>query len=305
MIENIEMERFADISRYAGRYCSCRDTYSYASLDIDTDSDLYDRLLAMVMNFDGVTILLCTRGAMRLEVNLETADVRADTVIVLGSRTIVRYVPGYVAEDCHLEVLFMSTAFMRNINIDLNSINTRFIPPRTPVMALQPDETAQLQLSLEMLYRHTVSNNHDDRYFGIISRSITASMMYQMMQFGDRRMNETPVTTEHTKSRRVTYVQNFISLVYEHHTRERSVSFYAGKLCISPKYLSMIIKEATGRSASDIIDDFVITEAKNLLRYSDKNIQQIAYHLNFSNQSSFGKYFKHVTGMSPTKFQSR
>ena len=47
----------------------------------------------------------------------------------------------------------------------------------------------------------------------------------------------------------------------------------------------------------------VILEAKNLLRYSGKNIQQVAYELNFSNQSSFGKYFKHLTGMSPSQFQ--
>ncbi|MDE7032691.1 MAG: helix-turn-helix domain-containing protein, partial [Muribaculaceae bacterium] len=51
------------------------------------------------------------------------------------------------------------------------------------------------------------------------------------------------------------------------------------------------------------IDDRVIMEARNLLRYSGKNIQQVAYMLNFSNQSSFGKYFKHLTGMSPTEYQ--
>jgi probable transcriptional regulator araC family len=49
----------------------------------------------------------------------------------------------------------------------------------------------------------------------------------------------------------------------------------------------------------------VLQEAKNLLRYSGKNVQQVAYELNFTNQSSFGKYFKHLTGMSPTQFQNR
>ena len=61
--------------------------------------------------------------------------------------------------------------------------------------------------------------------------------------------------------------------------------------------------KATGRSAAAWIDECVILEAKNLLRFSGKNIQQIAYELNFSNQSSFGKYFKHLTGMSPSEFQ--
>ena len=83
----------------------------------------------------------------------------------------------------------------------------------------------------------------------------------------------------------------------------RSVAFYAGKLFISPKYLSLIIKESTGKSATDVIDSYVVLEAKNLLRFSGKNIQQVAYELNFPNQSSFGKYFKHLTGMSPSEYQ--
>ena len=58
------------------------------------------------------------------------------------------------------------------------------------------------------------------------------------------------------------------------------------------------------KSAGEWIDSYVIQEAKNLLRYSGKNVQQIAYELNFTNQSSFGKYFKNITGMSPTAFQN-
>ena len=81
------------------------------------------------------------------------------------------------------------------------------------------------------------------------------------------------------------------------------MAFYASKLFISPKYLSLIVKETTGKSAARWIDEFVLMEAKNMLRYSGKNIQQVAYALNFSNQSSFGKYFKHLTGMSPTEYQ--
>ncbi|WP_290101184.1 helix-turn-helix domain-containing protein, partial [Duncaniella muris] len=50
-------------------------------------------------------------------------------------------------------------------------------------------------------------------------------------------------------------------------------------------------------------DDYVILEAKNLLRFSGKNIQQVSYELNFPNQSSFGKYFKHLTGFSPSEYQ--
>ena len=81
------------------------------------------------------------------------------------------------------------------------------------------------------------------------------------------------------------------------------MAFYADKLFISPKYLSLLVKEATGRSAANWIDEYVIMEAKNMLRFSGRNIQQVTYDLNFPNQSSFGKYFKHLTGMSSTQYQ--
>ena len=82
-----------------------------------------------------------------------------------------------------------------------------------------------------------------------------------------------------------------------------SISVRSDKLFISPKYLSLLVKEATGRSAANWIDEYVIMEAKNMLRFSGRNIQQVTYDLNFPNQSSFGKYFKHLTGMSPTQYQ--
>lgn len=81
------------------------------------------------------------------------------------------------------------------------------------------------------------------------------------------------------------------------------MKYYAEKMFITPKYLSVLIREATGHSAVDWIDQYVILEAKNMLRYSGKNIQQIAYDLNFSNQSAFGKYFKNITGVSPSEFR--
>ena len=132
---------------------------------------------------------------------------------------------------------------------------------------------------------------------------MTSALFYQMMLFLYRRID----TRDGVQSgpRRNSYVQDFLKLVHLYYTTERSVAFYAAQLFISPKYLSLLVKEATGRSAACWIDHFVIMEAKNLLRYSGKNVQQVAYALNFSNQSSFGKYFKHLTGLSPTEFQKQ
>ena len=83
------------------------------------------------------------------------------------------------------------------------------------------------------------------------------------------------------------------------------MQFYADKLCLTPKYLSKIVKEASGRSGPEWIDAFVILEAKNLLRYSDESIKEIAYKLKFPSASVFNKFFKANTGLIPSDYRRK
>lgn len=85
--------------------------------------------------------------------------------------------------------------------------------------------------------------------------------------------------------------------------RERSISYYADKLCVTSKYLSQVVYKVSGRFAGDWITDFVILEAKALLKSRKYTVQQIADKLNFANQSFFGKYFKDKVGCSPSEYQ--
>lgn len=98
-------------------------------------------------------------------------------------------------------------------------------------------------------------------------------------------------------------VERFMELVQEHYREERLIGFYADKLCITPKYLSKLVKDNTGRSAGEWIENHVILEARAMLQSSDMTIQQIAASLNFPNQSFFGKYFKRATGLSPKQYR--
>ena len=82
------------------------------------------------------------------------------------------------------------------------------------------------------------------------------------------------------------------------------MAFYADKLCLSPKYLSKLIKEVSGKCAPEWIDAYVMLEAKQLLRYSDMAIKEIVYRLHFPNQTVFYKYFKAHSGMTPTEYRN-
>ena len=95
----------------------------------------------------------------------------------------------------------------------------------------------------------------------------------------------------------------FIGVVSEYHTQERGVAFYADKLCLTPKYLSKLVKAASGRSAPDWIDAYVMLEAKNMLKYSDIPIKEIVSRLNFPNPSTFHKFFKAKAGLTPLQYR--
>lgn len=104
-------------------------------------------------------------------------------------------------------------------------------------------------------------------------------------------------------SRQQELYSRFLNEVQNHYTQERSITYYANTLCVTPKYLSQVVYKVSGRFAGDWISDYVILEAKAMLKSRKYTIQQIADMLNFANQSFFGKYFKDKVGCSPSEYQ--
>ena len=98
-------------------------------------------------------------------------------------------------------------------------------------------------------------------------------------------------------------MKDFTELLSKHIMTETSVGFYAEKLCISKKYLSLIIKNKTFASIGTIISVIRAETASRMLRDPEMTIQQIASAMSFSDQSSFGKFFKKHMGMSPLKYR--
>ncbi len=96
------------------------------------------------------------------------------------------------------------------------------------------------------------------------------------------------------------------SILVDHCFREsRSVAFYADKLCISANYLNILCKKYMFISASFLIQDRVLLEAKRLLKVSDRSVKEIAYELGFYDQASFSKFFKSKTGVIPSAFREQ
>ncbi|MBR2623854.1 MAG: AraC family transcriptional regulator [Paludibacteraceae bacterium] len=118
--------------------------------------------------------------------------------------------------------------------------------------------------------------------------------------------------TKHIKPKSKDEIRNeeifskFHHLMTMHYNKERNVTFYAKELSLSPKYLSHIIKETTGRGAPQWINEYVITNAKVLLNERrDLSIKEISETMGFAELPLFCRYFKRSTGMSPSEFRRR
>ncbi len=95
----------------------------------------------------------------------------------------------------------------------------------------------------------------------------------------------------------------FMDLLLDNYKEQHEVAYYADKLYITPQYLTMIIKSLTGKTTNKWIDETLILEARKLLKTSQRSVQQIADLLNFSDQSTFGKFFKKYHGISPVEYR--
>lgn len=105
------------------------------------------------------------------------------------------------------------------------------------------------------------------------------------------------------KKRNEEIFESFIELLTQSEAIGRNLAYYAEKIGITPNYLSKLVKEYTGRTAVEWIDEYVIFEAKTMIKHTKYTIQEIAYKLKFPSPSFFGKYFKRLTGMSPKQYK--
>ena len=134
-------------------------------------------------------------------------------------------------------------------------------------------------------------------------RSVIVSMIYFVSDIVNMSRNTKMDLAEPEIDRKYYYFMDFLGLLSQHCATERSVRFYADKLFITPKYLSSVIKEVSGKTAGDWIEEFVVVEAKTMLQRTQNSVSEVAYKLNFSSISFFGKYFKRHTGMSPGDYR--
>lgn len=236
-------------------------------------------------------IVMCTSGHCRLKINLKEYEVESPQLITLMPGQIIE--PMGHSHNIKGYAISLSKRFIDILNLP-GWQRQYMVMYNNPVVDIDSDKLTAIHFFYAILYR-AAENTANPFRLQVIENLI------RVFYYGGVSSLDSKECNEHIYKNSV--VERFFELVQEHYRDERLIGFYADRLCITPKYLSKLVKEHTGRSAGEWIESHVILEARALLQSSDMTIQQIATSLNFPNQSFFGKYFKRATGLSPKQYR--
>lgn len=240
-------------------------------------------------------------GETSLTSNLQEFRLKKDSLFIFSPKHILQ-VQSNNRFKAHLIVI--APDFLKRINIDTKRMMPLFLQfGSLPCMELTQAESQSLRSFISMVEQELKGSETD--FSSEIIGGLIAATIYKVGDILTHYLTEHPEVDSPIHNRAEEYFRQFTELLGEHYKHERSVGFYARQLCITPKYLTTLIKRISGKSVSEWIDNYVILEAKTLLKYSNMSVQEIAYYLNFPNQSFFGSYFKRNAGMSPSQYKAK
>lgn len=268
--------------------------FSVNSLTTHIDKDLFKQHFRS----DFLAMLLIKKGELHISLNLQEYTAAKNDLLIVSPNSLKQLIS--VKPRSVVSVISFTSGFLGQMGVPqvLQEVLEYFSSQYSPVWHLAEDD-------VELFDRHSTHleervRNLEIHPFGkeLLIHSFLI-FLYEMATVSRQYARQI-----HTQlSRKELLLVQFTGLVQQHFRQHRSVQHYARQLNITPKYLTETIKEVSGKTAGEIIDDYVLLEAKLYLENPDFNIAQIADALNFNDQSFFGKFFKRLTGVSPKEYR--
>jgi len=244
---------------------------------------------------DFYATILFTKGSGTHEIDFQKYDVSAGSLFFMSPGQIHSW---ELSEDIDGYIFFCSQDFyeMHYVNQKLRSFpffGSVNFPRKLQLTETELTENNHLFSALEKEYQ--LQNVMKDGFI----LSLMSQIFIQATRAFSKELGKenSEVNISYFK-----HYQQFENLIEEHFAKEKSVAFYASLLEISSKHLNRITRTVVQKTATDVITERIILEAKRMLMYLDESLTEIAFRLGFEEYSYFVRVFRKTSGMTPTQF---
>lgn len=247
-----------------------------------------------LMNYVG--LIVCEKGYFCFDVDKKKFTARAGETVFLSEGN--NFSIGELSDDLRVSILFYHIDPIREIlgsSIVAMYLYTTLTPE--PCYVWTSGEESDLARYIALLGRHRKSaqNPFDNHECKLLLLALT----YRLCSIYSRRIIEEKNVAGHKID---TFIK-LIRLIEKYYMQERGVAFYADKLCLSPKYLSVLSKSVCGYTVQELVFRAIIRKSIFWLKNTNKSVQEISDDLNFPNASFFGTFFKKQTGPAPSYYR--
>lgn len=249
-----------------------------------------------VCRVSDIVVALCLESVSRYTANTVEYTVEPNDVIIIpDGQAMGRYVVGPGARGI---ALMMSPDFYQEIVKDIHELSSLIVFSRShPVFRIRPCETRNM-----VTYYNLIKEKINDTG-NAYRRDVVGHLISAMICELNNAIRHIRLGDDGKQTRAEEIFAEFIRLVEQNYMRERRVAWYGEQMCITPKYLSEMVKAVSRRTPNEWIDNYVVMELRSLLKNTTKTVKEIAADMNFPNQSFLGKYFKEHVGLSPVSYR--
>lgn len=258
--------------------------------------------ISFPVRIDAYSILIVCKGEMSISVDYLAHHIKKDMVMEVLNHQIIDSVShspdlkGYhilISKDFLLDILKMIRHLLPPFPVRPRRLN--------PSNLLEERDLSLILDTIARVRRRMIQNDHFCLK-GVIKNEMSLFLLDLVNAVVKKQDISKVQPYEITHKEEI--MVGFVRLLVKHCKEKHEVSFYSTELCITPEYLSRVLKKYSGKTANKWIDHAIITEAKILLRSPEYTIQKVSELLSFSELSSFSKFFKKNTGQSPLDYKN-
>lgn len=245
----------------------------------------------------GIGLIVCDRGSFDFAVNHTEYSARAGESVFVPEDCLFRVVRS--SDDLEIHLLTYRIEPIREIlGNSVVALHLYSMMTPNPCYVWQTGEEESIVRYMALIDHSAKSA---DEPFSVFERKLLLmALTYRLCSLYSRKLMADGNVAGHKTDMFIRLLQ----LIDRHYMQQRSVEFYADKLCLTPKYLSALSKSICGYTVQELVFKSIIRKAMSLLDSTTMSVQDISDAFNFPNPSYFGTFFRKQTGMSPQQYRN-